>query len=195
MGLIVAYKKDDTVYIGTDSSMFRKSKERATCESNYRVHKLDNGIIIGIVTTNVRVEQLLYAYSDDIFTLDRKGNLTRKHLVQRIIPEVLACLEENELLDKNEGGFYSWNGILLVFYKDKIFEVSEQFQIYTVGDYVADGDGYDFTMSTLSKIKDSDDVNQKLVDAMSIASKYNKSVLAPYVLIDTKTLEYHEEVR
>lgn len=195
MGLIVAHKKDDVVYIGTDSSMFRKSKERTSCENNYRVHKLDNGIIVGIVSTNMRAEQLLYAYSDDIFTLDKKGNLTRKHLVQNIIPEVIACLEDNELLEKSESGYCFWSGVLLIFYKDKIFEVSEQFQIYTVGTYVADGDGYEFTVSSLSKIKEDDDVNQKLVDAMSIASKYNKSVLPPYVLIDTKTLEYHKEVR
>lgn len=195
MGLIVAYRKEDTVYIGTDSSMFRNSKERVMCENNYRIHKLDNGIIFGLVSTDLRAEQLVYAYSEFIFTLDKKGNLTRKHLVKSIIPEFMACLDANELLEQNDDGFCYWNGNLLVMYKDKIFEIGDEFNVYTVGDYVADGDGYEFTMATMSNITDGDDVNQKLLDAMTIASKHNRSVLPPFVLIDTKNLEYHTEER
>ena len=97
MGILIAYKRGDTIYMGTDTRVIvGESKRNELCECNYRIQKLDNGMLLGVAGENVE-NQTLIAYSD-IFTLDKKGNLTRKHIVKEIIPNLMDVLDDAGLL-------------------------------------------------------------------------------------------------
>ena len=49
MAIVIAYKKGDTVYMGTDTRVIvNEHKKNELCESNYKIQKMDNGLLVGI---------------------------------------------------------------------------------------------------------------------------------------------------
>ena len=50
MSILIAYKKNDTVYMGTDTRVIVNDfKKNEICESNYKIQKLENGILLGMI--------------------------------------------------------------------------------------------------------------------------------------------------
>ena len=79
MSILIACKRDDTVYMGTDTKLVINNISRnELCESGYKIQKLDNGILLGITGEPIE-RQTIFAYSE-IFTLDKNGELTKKHI-------------------------------------------------------------------------------------------------------------------
>jgi len=52
------------------------------------------------------------------------------------------------------------------------------------------GEAWSLANATIANTKPTDDINQRIVKALCIASKYSQNVGAPYLLIDTKTQNY-----
>ena len=99
MSILIAYKKGDTIYMGTDTRTIvndHKKNELRGC--NLKIQKLANDMLLGI--TGERLErQTLIAYSE-IFTLDKNGKLTKKHIVKEIIPKLITVLEKEIAKEK-----------------------------------------------------------------------------------------------
>ena len=79
---------------------------------------------------------------------------------------------------------------LILAHKDKAFAVFKNFSVFRFEDYQTIGFSGQLCEFTLYNTKDTDDVNQRLVRALDIAAKNSSLIGAPYVLIDTKALEY-----
>ena len=102
MSILIAYKKGDTVYMGTDTRVIVNDCKRSDlCKCNYKIQKLDNGMLV-VITGERKARQTLFAYSE-IFSLDNRGELTKQHIIKEIIPRLLFLLEKEDLLVKNEG--------------------------------------------------------------------------------------------
>ena len=101
MSVLIAYKRGDTIYMGTDTRVIVDDhKKNELCECNYKIQKLENGMLVGITAERL-TRQTIFAYSE-IFTLDENGELTRKHIVKEIIPKLVAILNEEELMIKKD---------------------------------------------------------------------------------------------
>ena len=122
MSILIAYKKDDTVYMGTDTRTIvndHKKNELRGC--NLKIQKLANDMLLGI--TGERLErQTLIAYSE-IFTLDKNGKLTKKHIVKEIIPKLITVLEKEGLLIEKEGELPYMKAVILLVHKGTIYEI------------------------------------------------------------------------
>ena len=138
MSLVIAYKRGDTVYMGTDTRVIvNDSKKNELCESNFKIQKMENGMLVGITAERIE-RQTLFAYPE-IFTLDKKGQLTRKHIVKEIIPRLLAVLEEEDLLQQEKDEYPYMRAKILLAYKDVLYEICSTFTIIRYETYQALG--------------------------------------------------------
>lgn len=189
MSILIAYKKGDTVYMGTDTRVIvNNHKMSELCECNYKIQKLDNGILVGI--TGERIErQTLFAYSD-IFTLDNKGKLTKKHIIKEIIPSLLSVLKKEDLLIEKEAELPYMKAVMLLVYKDTIYEICSNFTVIKYEDFQVLGQVADYAQATMINTNQSDDINKRIVKALDITVINSQCVGSPYLLIDTKEMKY-----
>ena len=188
MSILIAYKKGDTVYMGTDTRVIvNDHKKNELCECNYKIQKLDNGMLVGI--TGERIErQTIFAYSD-IFTLDNKGALTKKHIIKEIIPSLLSVLKQEDLIVAKEGELPYMKAVMLLAYKDTIYEICSSFSVIKYEDFQVLGQAADYAQATMINTNESDDINERIVKALDIAAINSQCVGSPYLLIDTKELK------
>ena len=187
--ILIAMKKGDTIYMGTDTRIIvGDSKRNEISECNCKIQKLENGMLLGV--TGERIEkQTLIAYSE-IFTLDKKGQLTRRHIIKEIIPKLMEMLAEEELLVEKEGEMPYMKADICLAYKDVLYEISPGFAVFKYEDYQVVGRESNYAQATIMNTKDSDDINERIIKALDITSVNSYHVGRPYVLIDTKNLEY-----
>lgn len=189
MSILIACKKGDTVYLGTDTRLVEYNQKNVDlCEFNYKIQKVESGILVGIVCDN-QVRNVLFANSE-IFTLDKKGELTRKHLIKEIIPKIISVLDENELIVKEDGDTAYMRAIIMLAYKGVLYEVNSNFLVIRYEDFQVVGKNAEYAIATIMDADDSEPINDNIVRALKIAGKNSLAVGAPYLLIDTKFNAY-----
>ena len=145
-------------------------------------------MLVGITAERL-TRQTVFA-NPEIFSLDKKGELTRKHIVKEIIPKLIDILNREELMHGNDDELSSMNGQILLAYKGELYEICSNFSVYKYETFQALGPVADYVQFTLATIKENDDVNEKIIKALDIVAKNSQFVGCPYLLIDTKTKEY-----
>jgi ATP-dependent protease HslVU (ClpYQ) peptidase subunit len=175
--------------MGADNVSSYKDEVKAEfCESNYKIQKLENGMLVGAVG-NAKICEIIKGYPE-IFTLDKSGKLTRREIVESIVPSLIALLGRNKLLKENERYYPQMSACLFVAHKGELFEICSSFDVYKYEDFQAVGVMADFAQYVLSKIEQDDDINAKIVEALDCVSRFSAYANPPYVLIDTDKLEY-----
>lgn len=190
MSILIAYKKDDTVYMGTDTRVIENDhKKNELSECNYKIQKLENGMLLGITGESLE-RQTLIAYSE-IFTLDKKGKLTKKHIVKEIIPQLLSVLEKENLLMRKESECPFMKAVLLLAYEDTLYEISTTFSVIKYEDFQVLGKVSNYALATMANTKNTDNINERIIKALDIVSKNSQCTGEPYLLINTKELKYN----
>ena len=190
MSILIACKRDDTVYMGTDTKLVINNISRnELCESGYKIQKLDNGILLGITGEPIE-RQTIFAYSE-IFTLDKNGELTKKHIVKEIVPRLMAVLKDEGLLIEKQGELPYMQAVILIAYKGILYEICSSFCIIRYEDFQVLGFAEGYCLSTIANIREGDDVNACILKALNIAQRHCLKVGAPFLLIDTKEMKYN----
>lgn len=188
MSVLIAYKKDDVVYLGTDTRVIvNEHKKNELCKSNYKIQKLSKGLLVGI-TAERQIRQFLFAYPE-LFTLDKNGRLTRKHIAKEIVPKLKAMLDLEGLLVKNEGKLPYMSAQIILAHKGDMYEICGGFSVYKYDNFQVLGPVSGFGQYVIEHAQ-TDDVNQKIVMALDNIAKNSYLVGGPYILIDTKSQEY-----
>ena len=190
MSILIAYKNGDTIYMGTDTRIIVKDiKRNELSECNYKIQKLDNGMLVGI--TGEKIErQTLFAYPE-LFTLDNNGKLTRRHIVKEIIPNLLTVLKGEDLLVEKDGELPYMKATILLAYKDTLYEIGSAFAVIKYEEHQVLGRASDYAQATMANTSESDDINKRILKALQIAAKNSQYVGSPYLLIDTKELKFN----
>ena len=190
MSILIAYKKGDTIYMGTDTRVIAgDTKRNELCECNYKIQKLDNGMLLGLTGEELE-RQTIIAYSE-IFTLDKNGELTKKHVVKEIIPNLFSVLEKENLVVKNDGEVPYVKSVILLAYKDVLYEICSGFAVIKYECFQVLGSAANYAHATIASTKERDDINERIVKALDIALNNSQYVGKPYLLIDTKELKYN----
>ena len=117
--------------------------------------------------------------------------MTKEHIVTKIIPKLYEGLEVEELLEREDRGTPPITKCSIVIaYQDKLFEICRDFHVIRYEDYQAIGSGSNAILYGLSKIDKSKDINEQLLQLLKLSAKHDANVSAPFVLIDTKNLQY-----
>lgn len=187
MSVVVGIKKDGVFYLGADTQITSGNLiMRGTDKEGYKIKDMGNGLLCCAVgncdiTGNICMH-------DELFVLPKDG-LTKRFVVKEFAPKVLQIIKDEKLVDEIKEGSPDIECGLVLVYKDKCIMLRSDLTVWEVDDALAIGSGKSAAYASLT-MSNKTDVREKLIDALNAASDLITSVSAPYVLIDSKNLEY-----
>ena len=190
MSVVMAVKQGDRIWFGADTQVTRGGDRYNQLSPNdFKVMKFDNGILLSATGETV-ASQIILAHPE-WFTVDEVKGLTKEHIATKIVPKIYETLEAEELLEKDDKGTPPiMKCTMLIAYKDKLFEICRDLQVIRYEDYQATGSGSNAVNYGLSRIDKSKDINEQLLRLLRISAKHDTNVSAPFILIDTKDLQF-----
>ena len=190
MSVVIAIKKNNHIYMAADTqTSCGDRKVTYLGEKSRKIHQFENGILLGH-TGSVHNWQLVCAHPE-YFTVSEDGELTKKHIVQNIIPKLFKCYRDNKMREEVEGEPSRMGDSYLLAYKDKLFQIDDVFDVQVLNHYAEIGSGGDLTLAGLVEldvedVQDEQVIEKRLVDLLRISAARIMSVSGPYVLIDTE---------
>ena len=189
MSVVMAVKQGDRIWFGTDTQSTRGTERfNLLCPNDFKVLKLENGMLISW-TGEGAAGQVVCSHLEHYFTAENK-ELTKEYLVTQIVPKLYQVLDEEGLLENEEDRSPQMPGRVLLAQKDKMYDIQRDFQVARYEDYQATGSGANSIIYGLSKIDKNKNINRQLLRLLRISAQHDSNVSAPFVLIDTKELEY-----
>lgn len=184
MSVVVAVKDGDRIVMGADTqtSAGDRKEIHVKLESNFKISKMPNGILIGS-TGRVACSQQLLAY-DEWFVKLPKDGLTKAFIVSEIVPLYREVLDGLDLLD--EKGRTEATHILA--WKDRMFYIAHDFTVVESKNYLASGCGRTVAIATLKNGKNS--VLDRVLKALRNSERFCVGISSPFILIDTERLEF-----
>ena len=176
--MIIAIKEKDKVVIGYTNLDFwgRLTNEDYVDEENLAIKFSKTGKVFACPNMNRRSDILLY--DDELLNLD----VSPKRIVKDIIPYIKERLKENDIpIDKGD-----WKNALVICDNEHIYDIGPKFAFREVHDFVCHGyREVDAVISALDATP-SMSAEQRIIKAVSFASKAYKENLFPIVITDTK---------
>ena len=190
MSVVIAVRQGGRIWFGADTqSTCGTERYNQLSPHDFKVMKLDNGVLLSMTGETASL-QFILAHSE-WFTVDEKKGLTKEHIVTKIVPKIYEELESEELLERADRGTPPCTKCtILLAYQDKLFEICRDMQVLRYEDSQASGSGSNAILYGLSKLDKTKDVNEQLLRLLRISAKHDANVSAPFVLIDTKDLQY-----
>ena len=189
MSLIVAIKKDGIVYMGADT--------RTTCADRYilnfvedemKIHRMGD-CLVGAAGNVANIQHM--SSHPEWFDLGGKP-LTKKHIVQNVIPEFYDALNADDKLEKKDKessrpksrcSFLITDGVGLFMIND-VFEVIELLR------YGAIGCTKITATTNMLSMSDDSSPNEIILRALRMSARFDGGVGAPYFLINTREKEF-----
>ena len=176
--MIIAIKEKDKVVIGYTNldSWGRLTNKDYVDEENLAIKFSKTGKVFACSDMNRRSDILLY--DDELLNLD----VSPKNVVKEIIPYIKERLNDNDIpIDKGD-----WKNALVICDNEHIYDIGPKFAFREVHDFVCHGyREVDAVISALDATP-SMSAEQRIIKAVSFASKVYKENLFPIVITDTK---------
>ncbi len=197
MSIIVAVKHGGAVFMGADTqTSYKDFKTNSLAENNFKITRLPCGLLIGSSGRADIAARVVHA--ENVFTVPPEG-LSKKYIVTVIIPELFHFLDERELLgtdddDDEDEESGSMDCSLILAHKDKLFYINGNFSVWECDKFCVGGSGDGFAFPYMKSFDDGKDVHGQLLTAMRAAARHDQAVSAPFILIDSKNLDYKVEL-
>ena len=176
--MIIAIKEKDKVVIGYTNldSWGRLTNKDYVDEENLAIKFSKTGKVFACPNMNRRSDILLY--DDELLNLD----VSPKSVVKEIIPYIKERLNENDIpIDKGD-----WKNALVICDNEHIYDIGPKFAFREVHDFVCYGYRKAETIISVLDATPSISAEQRIIKAVSFASKMYKENLFPIVITDTK---------
>ena len=176
--MIIAIKEKDKVVIGYTNldSWGRLTNKDYVDEENLAIKFSKAGKVFACPNMNRRSDILLY--DDELLNLD----VSPKSVVKEIIPYIKERLNENDIpIDKGD-----WKNALVICDNEHIHDIGPKFAFREVHDFVWHGYREAETVISVLDATPSISAEQRIIKAVSFASKMYKENLFPIVITDTK---------
>ena len=183
MSVIVAVKENGVVYMGADTqTTIGRRKQIGLNKTAFKITRLENGILVGFCG-RVAAKQTILSLQD-LFVLDQNGQLTKKHIVNQIIPKLVDKMEQigDEECRELEVS-------ILLAHKDKLYKITAALDVVCLSKCGTSGCGQRYVNYYLQEGTDLP-VKDRILKALMESAKRSDGVGGPYVLIDTQGLEY-----
>lgn len=176
--MIIAIKEKDKVVIGYTNldSWGRLTNKDYVDEENLAIKFSKTGKVFACPNMNRRSDILLY--DDELLNLD----VSPKNVVKEIIPYIKERLNDNDIpIDKGD-----WKNALVICDNEHIYDIGPKFAFREVHDFVCHGYREAETVISVLDATPSIPAEQRIIKAVSFASKIYKENLFPLVITDTK---------
>lgn len=188
MTCIIGYKdkKNNKVYIGSDSCVSSGYNSEHTLDECYKIFKPDKNKNIAIaITGSVRALQVLKYHMEFPTEKELDANnevFDDKYIITKLIPKLHNICDENKVLEKDNSVYLAF----ILAYKDKLWYIDSDFSLIKFTDeYLTHGCGLEFAEGSLYTTKDMDlNIPTKIrlaLESSSIAS----GVSATYYIVNT----------
>lgn len=189
MSLVIAVRKDDVVYFGSDSQLTSgTSKNNHISPDNMKITKLKNNVLIAGVG-DCRTSQYIKR-SKVLRDLLENNKITKEFLVNKYIPVLIEELEKEKLLLIKDNDIAEYGSTLLISQNDNLFIIKDTFLVFEIEKYVSVGSAQDFTLPGLLNIDYSKDLTEQMLDIFHLTSKYDSGISSPFYFINTKENEF-----
>jgi len=188
MSLIIAIKKDGVIYFGSDTQTTTGSfKKNQVIEDRFKVKKMPNDLVIGVVGT---VYPSIYLrLHDEWFNLDKNEPLTKEFIVKNIVNPLYKELEKHDALTLDYEKKPTLDFSFIIAKKDQLYLVLSSGGVISIPNYAVIGSGEHYVYSYFYE-KPFDDPQEMIRNALKLVSFFESSVSAPYIFLDTETLQY-----
>ena len=189
MSVVIAIKKNDRIYMAADTQTSCGDRKKTYHgEVSRKICRFDNGILLGHVGA-VHNCQIVCAHPE-IFTVPEDGNMTKKYIVQNMIPKLFKLYRESDMREKEDDAPSRMADSYLLAYKDKLFRIDGVFDVEVLGHFAEVGSGGDLTHAGLCEldaadIQDERVIEERLTELLRISASRTMSVSGPYYLINS----------
>ena len=176
--MIIAIKEKDKVVIGYTNldTWGRLTNKDYVDEENLAIKFSKTGKVFACPNMNRRSDILLY--DDELLNLD----VSPKNVVKEIIPYIKERLNDNDIpIDKGD-----WKNALVICDNEHVYDIGPKFAFREVHDFVCHGYREAETVISVLDATPSISAEQRIIKAVSFASKMYKENLFPIVITDTK---------
>ena len=180
--MIIAIKEKERVVIGyslTDSWDSLSEKDYVD-EENIAIEFSDTGKVFALSDMNRRADILLY--DDDFLNME----ITPKNIVKELIPYIKKKLKENGKPIREDG---RWKNALVICDNEHIYDIDPKFGFYEADDYACHGYKVETLKSVLDETKNLP-AEERMIKAVSFASRLHRESLFPLIITDTKTKRF-----
>ena len=183
MSIVIAVRHDGKVTFCADTqTSYGTFKKHYMCEKNMKISWVTDEILVGR-TGSVALGQRLLAHPE-WFKLPKSG-LTKRFLVQKIVPLFLAEAEAADAL-KNLGEEPQMDASFLFGYRDKLFWLTSTFD----GGRAVIGSGRYCVEPLPERPPEGGNVREQILAGLRLAEEFNTGVGGPFVLLDTESRKY-----
>lgn len=180
MSVIIAVKKDDTVYLGADTQVTSGTSKRSVITgAEVKLSTFDNGVIIGYTGISI-VHQILVA-NPEWLDFQNEDEFTKEYLITKFIPKLKEVMQLYNYTDNN----YEF----LIVYKSKIYQINDDYTVFNLEHASVIGSGSSVIRYKLSKLNTNGDIESQILEALRFSEQYNSAVGAPFLLVNTKDLK------
>ena len=189
MSLVVAIKKDDVVYLGADTRTTRGERVRSNlAEEDLKIHRMGS-CFVGTAGSVANLQ--LMTNHPEWFELKGKP-LTKKFIVQNIIPKYYDLVKEMGKLDIDEENkeLPKCDCTFLVTDGKKLFQIDDDFEVIELSKYGQIGCTENIALTFMLNAFDDYSPNDMILKTLRTSAYRNDGVGAPYVLINTRDNEF-----
>ena len=111
------------------------------------------------------------------------------YIVKDMVPQIFDILEKYKLLEVKDG-VVDMHCTIYFIQDGNIYEVISNGGVIEHPDFVADGEGEGLVIGSLYATRNNPDLMDRIRKAIKVACKYQMYNNYPFVVIDSKTLEY-----
>ena len=189
MSIVIAYKRDGIVYMGADTKRSQGNWAR-TIEivNDMKIHRIGENMLIGAVGNLSHIQTMVNNREEWFNT---KGQpLTKKFIVQNVIPKFFSALKYEGKLDIEEGKSPVAKSCFCVTDGKKIFHINDYFMVTELSDFCAIGCTEYIAYAYIRNAEKTDDVKEVILSALRGSVHRDDGVGAPYIFIDTDKFEF-----
>ena len=180
--MIIAIKDKDRVVMACSNTdrLNRLTDKDYVDKENVAIKFSKNDNVFGFAAMDRRSDILLY---DDVF-MDLEINA--QTIIKDVIPYIKCELKENNKPVDENG---NWQNALIICDNEHVYDIDPTFGFYESDDYVCHG----YRVETLKSVLDATiglPAEERIIKAVSFASKLHKENLFPIVITDTKSKKF-----
>jgi len=185
MSIVIAYKHDGLITFGADTqTSFSENKMNITNQERLKIKLIGTDFILAGVG-KVRAT-LILSLHPEWFNLPTSEVLTKQYVVEKIVnPYFKNLADEKHELETTPSGTNEFPASFLVGRGDRLFEIMNCGGVVEIEDVCAIGSGSDFALPCLRDPKQIQP-QDRILAALRIASRFDKYVSGPFVMMDTK---------
>lgn len=180
--MIIAIKEQDKVVVGyTNTDKWARLTDKDYLDQeNCAIRFTENGTLFACPIMDRTSDLLLY--NDELLGKE----ITPKTIVREIIPKIKELLKQNNRPIEEDG---NWKNALYICNNEHLYHIDTHFRFSEVEDYMCNG----YCVETLKSVLDDTiglPAKERIIKAVSFASKLHKENLFPLIITDTKTKQF-----